>query len=96
MGSCLDLRKYQDSDSIEDAFGKIVSGKSGYKPVLERRVDPVKCKQCGKMIEDGSTKFCQGCGAKIERKPTSTKCKKCSTFFNDNDVFCGECGEKRE
>jgi len=96
MGSCLDLRKYQDSNAIEDAFGKIVSGKSGYKPVLERRIDPVRCKQCSKLIEDGATKFCPGCGTKVERKPTSIKCPKCANFYNDNDIFCGECGTKRE
>ncbi|MDO8517394.1 MAG: zinc ribbon domain-containing protein [Nanoarchaeota archaeon] len=95
MGSCLDLRKYQDADAVESAFAKIVSGKSGYKPVIERRIDPVKCDKCGKLIE-GTEKFCPDCGNPIKRKPTSTKCKKCNNFYNDEDTFCSECGTKRE
>jgi rRNA maturation endonuclease Nob1 len=87
-----DLRQFQDPDSIQDAFAKIVSGKSGYKPILERRMDPVKCK-CGNMVE-GNAKFCASCGAKVERK--SNKCKKCNTYFEDNDIFCKECGTKRD
>lgn len=94
MGSNIDLRKYQDASSIEDAFGKILSGKSGYKPIIERRIDPVKC-ECGTIIP-GDKKFCPSCGKKAERKPTSTKCAKCGNFFEDADVFCGECGAKRE
>jgi len=95
MGSCIDLRKYQDVASVEDAFGLIVSGKSGYKPVIERRVDPVKCPKCGTVVP-GDKKFCPGCGEKVERKPTSIKCSKCNNLFEDDDVFCGECGAKRE
>ena len=37
MGSNIDLRKYQDVESIQDAYSKVVSGgKSGYKAVIER------------------------------------------------------------
>lgn len=90
----LDLRKYQDVESVEDAFGKIVSGKAGYKPIIERRVDPVKCKNCDTIIP-ADKKFCPNCGSKAERKPTSIKCKGCGGVFEDNDTFCGECGAKR-
>ena len=95
MGSCLDLRQFQDPDAVEDAFAKIVSGRSGYKTIVERRIDPVKCEKCGKIIE-GNAKFCPECGAPVKRKPTSTKCKKCKTLYEDDDVFCKECGSKRE
>lgn len=95
MGSCLDLRQYQDGSAIEDAFGKILSGKSGYKPIIERRIDPVKCPKCGLVVE-GDKKFCPGCGEKVVRKSTSIKCLKCNNFFEDADVFCGSCGAKRE
>jgi len=95
MGSCLDLRKFQDPTAIEDAFAKIVSGKSGYKPVIERRIEPTKCKKCGKMLENGE-KFCPICGEKAERKPVSIKCKKCDYIFNGDEMFCAECGVKRE
>jgi len=95
MGSCLDLRKYQDGSAIEDAFGKILSGKSGYKPIIEKRIDPVKCLKCGMMIVSDK-KFCPGCGELVVRKATSIKCSKCNELFEDEDVFCGNCGSKRE
>jgi RNA polymerase subunit RPABC4/transcription elongation factor Spt4 len=91
----LDLRKYQDVESVEDAFGLIVSGKSGYKPIIERRVDPVKCTNCATIIPSDK-KFCPSCGAKAVRKSNITKCKKCGGLFEDADTFCGECGSKRE
>jgi RNA polymerase subunit RPABC4/transcription elongation factor Spt4 len=95
MGSNLDLRKFQDVDSVEDAFGKIVSGKSGYKPVIERRVDPIQCKKCGSIV-DGHKNFCPQCGGKLEKKPTSVKCSGCGELFEDKETFCGFCGNKRE
>jgi len=64
MGSCIDLRKFQDPKIIEDAFSKIVSGgKYGYKTVIERKVEPVKCSSCSKVL-DGNEKFCPECGTK--------------------------------
>ena len=95
MGSCLDLRQYQDTEAIQDALGKVLSGKSGYRPIVEKRIDPVKCENCGNIIRDES-KFCPNCGTPVKRKPTSIKCKKCSKIFNENDTFCGDCGLKRE
>ena len=66
MGSCIDLRKYQDVSSIQDAFSKIVSGKSGYKSVIERKKEIPRCPNavCAKTLE-GQEKFCPECGAKI-------------------------------
>lgn len=95
MGSSLDLRKYQEDESIEDAFGRLLSGKTGYKTVIERRVDPVKCKECGLIVE-GTKNFCPQCGAKLEKKPTSIKCSECKELFEDDEIFCGHCGKKRE
>lgn len=95
MGSCIDLRKYQDAEAIEDAFGKILSGKAGYKPIIERRIDPVKCPKCNMLIVSDK-KFCPGCGEKVVRKPSSIKCSKCSEIFEEGDAFCGNCGTKRE
>ena len=48
MGSCIDLRKYQENIAIQDAFSKIVSGRPGYKAVMEKRVIPPKCVKCGR------------------------------------------------
>jgi uncharacterized OB-fold protein len=67
MSSCLDLREFQDKNAIQDAFSKIVSGKKGYKAVIERKVEPLKCGACGTIL-DPIEKFCHECGAKIEKK----------------------------
>lgn len=68
MGSCIDLRKFQTPESIEDAFAKLVSGgKYGYKTVIEKKVEPIKCVSCGKILE-GIEKFCPECGTKLEKK----------------------------
>jgi rubrerythrin len=63
MGSCLDLRKYQDAEAIQDVFSQLVSGKKGYKAVIERKKEPVKCSNCGLILE-GAEKFCPECGTK--------------------------------
>lgn len=64
--SCLDLRKYQEVEEIQDAFSKIASGKPGYKAVIERKVEPVKCPKCGTIL-DPIEKFCHECGTKVEK-----------------------------
>jgi hypothetical protein len=51
MGSCLDLRKYQESDEVANELGKILSGKDGYKPIVEKRIDPVKCEKCAFLMK---------------------------------------------
>jgi uncharacterized OB-fold protein len=67
MSSCLDLREFQNKDAIQDAFSKIVSGKKGYKAVIEQKVEPLKCQACGTQL-DPIEKFCHECGAKVEKK----------------------------
>jgi predicted amidophosphoribosyltransferase len=91
MGSCMDLRKYQDSSSIEDAFSKIVSGKVGYKAVLERKKIPPKCSKCGRGGDDGQ-KFCPQCGGKME--VPLTNCPGCKVSIDETSKFCTECGYK--
>jgi rRNA maturation endonuclease Nob1 len=66
MGSCLDLRKYQDNPDIAAVFGKLVSGKAGYKAVIEKRKDIIRCKSCGKILE-GEEKFCPECGTPVPK-----------------------------
>ncbi len=95
MGSNIDLRKYQDVEDLEDAFGKLLSGKSGYKPIIERRVEPARCDVCGISVE-GTKNFCPQCGGKLQKKPTSIKCSECNSFFDGDELFCGNCGKKRE
>jgi rRNA maturation endonuclease Nob1 len=65
LGSCLDLREYQDSPEMASIMGKLLSGKSGYKAVIEKRKVELKCPQCSKILE-GSEKFCPECGTKLK------------------------------
>ncbi len=74
MGSCIDLRKWQDSSSIQEAYSKLVSGgRPGYKAFIERKKDLPKCQHCP--IEGqcngcsqgilNEQKFCADCGHKL-------------------------------
>ena len=72
MGSSIDLRKWQDASTIQEAYSKLVSGgKSGYKAVIERKKDIPRCpnSSCGKSLE-GTEKFCSECGTKIQQSGT--------------------------
>jgi len=51
--------------SFQNALGKLFSGKSGYKPVIETRQVVIRCKSCGKTMEEGQ-KFCDECGTRVE------------------------------
>ncbi len=65
-GGNRDLRKYQDSTQVADAFSKLVSGgKMGYKTVIEKKVEILKCRSCNSKLE-GTEKFCSNCGQKTE------------------------------
>lgn len=94
MGSNIDLRKYQDPESIQDAYSKIVSGgKPGYKAVIERKKPTPKCSKCGRG-GDPEQKFCPQCGGKMV--VPLTRCPKCKKSIDDNEKFCTECGTKLE
>ena len=89
MGSCIDLRKYQENAAIQDAFSKIVSGRPGYKAVMEKRVIPPKCVKCGRG-GDPDQKFCPQCGGQM--KIPLTNCPGCNTSVGD-EKFCTNCGK---
>jgi len=91
MGSSIDLRKYQKPEAILDAYSKVVSGKSGYKAIIERKKIPPKCVKCGRGGDDGQ-KFCPQCGGKME--VPLTNCPGCQKDINEEDKFCQECGHK--
>jgi rRNA maturation endonuclease Nob1 len=65
MSSGRDLREQMNSDAVAEAFGFLVSGKKGYKTVIERKVEPLKCFSCNIVLQEG-VKFCSECGAKVE------------------------------
>ncbi len=89
MGSNIDLRKYEDPESIQDAFSKVVSGKIGYKSIIERKKPTPKCAKCGRGGDEGQ-KFCPHCGGKME--VPITKCPGCKVSIDENQKFCTECG----
>ncbi|MFH1710825.1 MAG: zinc ribbon domain-containing protein [Nanoarchaeota archaeon] len=90
MGSCIDLRKYQDPSNIEDAFAQLVSGgKAGYKTVIEKKKVPSRCSGCGRG-GDPEQKFCSQCGGKMIIPILN--CPKCTKPVDDGEKFCTECG----
>jgi len=60
------MQELQKTDGFSDAFSKIVSGKSGYKAVIEKKPMVYKCKGCQSVI-DSNQKFCHECGTKVEK-----------------------------
>jgi rRNA maturation endonuclease Nob1 len=64
MTSSRDLRDQMNSDAVADAFSFLVSGKRGYKTIIERKVEPLKCTGCNVLIGD-NVKFCSECGTKV-------------------------------
>ncbi len=64
MTSGRDLRDHMNSEAVAEAFGFLLSGKKGYKTVIERKVEPVKCGGCNVVLSD-NVKFCSECGTKV-------------------------------
>lgn len=89
MGSNIDLRKWEDPDSIQDAFSRIVSGKVGYKAVIDRKKIPPKCIKCGRG-GDEDQKFCPQCGGKMV--VPITNCPDCKKRIDEGAKFCTQCG----
>ena len=62
-----DLRKFQeegeDKEEVKKIVGRVLSGRSGYEVVEEKRSEKVRKCECGWPIEAGA-KFCSECGAK--------------------------------
>ena len=60
-----DLRDYQDDEKTKDILGKLISGRAGYKTVVEKRKDIIRCVECEQVLE-GCEKFCPECGKEIK------------------------------
>ena len=69
MGEIYDRQKIQEelqrSEQFIDIFSKVVSGRVGYKAVIEMKPITSKCKNCGTILEE-KQKFCHECGTKNE------------------------------
>lgn len=63
----LDLRKYQEDEKeqveISKIMGKMLSGRSGYEAVIEKKKEILRCKGCNWALQGGE-KFCPECGGK--------------------------------
>jgi len=63
-----DLTRFQDDENeqakIARIMGKMLSGRSDYEAVIEKRDEKVAKCECGWPIEAGA-KFCSECGKKI-------------------------------
>lgn len=55
----------QRSQGFADVFSKLVSGKAGYKAVIEMKPITNKCSGCSTVLDERQ-KFCHECGAKNE------------------------------
>jgi len=66
-GSCRDLRKYMDDPKVTDAFGVLISGKRGYKTIIEKSPKVLRCSNCNKILDDDA-KFCPECGTKVVKE----------------------------
>lgn len=87
------MEEIQRNGDFASAFSKMVSGKAGYKAVIEKKAIIIKCRKCNKVLDEG-IKFCPDCGTKVWVKPT--KCPKCTKGVFDDEKFCKECGETLE
>jgi len=60
------MNEMQNNEAqIQELFGKLVSGKLGYKAVIEKNKPTPKCSGCSKILE-GNEKFCPECGTKLK------------------------------
>ena len=71
MSDVYDRQKEQDtiqkSDEFRDLFSKVVSGRSGYKTIIEKKKIISQCKNCNTIL-DSMQKFCHECGTKVEKQ----------------------------
>ena len=67
MPSCRDLRKYQEDAQVAELFGQLISGKKGYKTIIEKSPKVLRCSSCQKMLDDDA-KFCGECGTRVVKE----------------------------
>ncbi len=62
-----DLTRYQEDEKeqekIAEIMGKMLSGRSDYRAVIEKRTEVLRCSECNWVLKGGE-KFCPECGNK--------------------------------
>jgi len=59
------MTEIQKSDELSNVMGRLLSGRPGYKAVIEKKAIQIKCAGCGMLFEN-PVKFCPECGTKME------------------------------
>jgi reverse gyrase len=59
------MQEIQETGEFAEVLGKIISGKPGYMPVIEKKPEVKRCRNCGEILLINNQKFCHECGAKI-------------------------------
>lgn len=67
IGSNVNLKEQINNPGTFEGFGMLLKGRAGYKTVIDRKKEPIKCKSCNHELK-GIEKFCPECGAKVEIK----------------------------
>jgi len=60
------LQEMQKNDEFADVFGKLISGKAGYRATIEKKQEILMCKRCMTPLLIQEQKFCHECGMQIE------------------------------
>ncbi len=62
-----DLTHYQEDEKeqekIAEIMGKVLSGRSDYRAIIEKREEILRCSSCNWVLKGGE-KFCPECGEK--------------------------------
>lgn len=62
-----DLTRYQEEEGeqakIRKIMGKVLSGRSDYEAIIEKKKEILRCSECNWVLEGGE-KFCPECGRK--------------------------------
>jgi len=63
-----DLTRYQEDEGeqqkIASIMGKMLSGRSDYEAVIEKKKEVLRCRDCNWALQGGE-KFCPECGCKM-------------------------------
>jgi len=63
-----DLTKYQEDEDeqtkIRKIMGKMLSGRSDYEAIIEKKKEILRCEKCNWVLKGGE-KFCPECGEKV-------------------------------